>query len=326
MISIEKADNKRGKGKMELRDFQYLIVLAEEGSVSKAADRLYMAQSSLSQFLQQAESELGVKLFIRTARGIRPTANGERFISHLRQITSYYDQAKHELWDSEALKGGSVTLGISTFRGRHILPRILKRFYKLYPDVRVEVAEHHSLKLEELLLEGKIDVAVIVLPAAKLKNEAVPFTKDEVLLVAQEGHPLSQKAKPCADGPGQWVSLRDAAHYSFVLSYHDTILGKLSRDLFQQHKIKYKASNENISAAMAIAMAKHGFGLAFTYASSVESDEQLELFRIGEKGVFIDLGVALPSQEYHSRAAKAMESVIREVYRDEGHPSASTGE
>ena len=70
---------------MDLRDFQYLIALAEEGSVSRAADRLYMAQSSLSQFLQQYESELGVKLFIRTTKGIRPTANGEVFIGHLRQ-------------------------------------------------------------------------------------------------------------------------------------------------------------------------------------------------------------------------------------------------
>lgn len=302
---------------MDLRDFQYLIALAEEGSVSKAADRLFMAQSSLSQFLQQYESELGVKLFIRTSRGIRPTSNGEVFIGHLRQMLSYYDQARRELWDNEGLKGGSVTLGISTFRGRHILPRILKRFYELYPDVRVEVVEHHSLKLEELLLEGKLDVAVVVLPAAKLKNEAVPFTKDEVLLVAPKGHPLTQKAKPCSGGTGHWVSLRDAAKYSFVLSYHDTILGNISRNLFQQHKIKYKASNENISASMAVAMAKNGLGLAFTYASSVEWDEQIEMFRIGETGVFIDLGVALPSQEYHSRAAKAMEDVIREVYRQE---------
>ena len=57
---------------------------------------------------------------------------------------------------------------------------------------------------------------------------------------------------------------------------------------------------------MAIAMAKNGFGLAFTYASSVDPDEQIELFRIGKDGVFIDLGVALPSQEYHSKASEAM--------------------
>ena len=64
---------------MELKEFQYLITLADEGSVSKAADKLYMSQSSLSQSLQQYESELGVKLFLRTSKGIHPTANGEVF-------------------------------------------------------------------------------------------------------------------------------------------------------------------------------------------------------------------------------------------------------
>ena len=78
-------------------------------------------------------------------RGIRPTSNGEVFIGHLRQMLSYYDQARRELWDNEGLKGGSVTLGISTFRGRHILPCILKRFYELYSDVRVEQFARESI-------------------------------------------------------------------------------------------------------------------------------------------------------------------------------------
>ena len=81
---------------MDLKDFEYLIALAEEGSVSKAADRLFMAQSTLSQFLQQYESELGVKLFLRTSRGICPTQNGAVFIAHLRRIRGEYRQARSE--------------------------------------------------------------------------------------------------------------------------------------------------------------------------------------------------------------------------------------
>ena len=65
---------------MDMKEFTYLIALAEEGSISKAAERLYMAQSSLSQFLQQFESELGTRLFVRTSKGIHPTYSGECFI------------------------------------------------------------------------------------------------------------------------------------------------------------------------------------------------------------------------------------------------------
>lgn len=156
---------------MDLKDFEYLIALAEEGSVSKAADRLFMAQSTLSQFLQQYESELGVKLFLRTSRGISPTRNGAVFIEHLRRIRGEYRQARSELYDSEGMKGGRVVLGISSFRGQQTLPKILLRFSELYPEVRVQVEEQNSKKLEDLLLDGKLDVAVIALPAEKLKNE-----------------------------------------------------------------------------------------------------------------------------------------------------------
>ena len=155
---------------MDLKDFEYLIALAEEGSVSKAADRLFMAQSTLSQFLQQYESELGAKLFLRTSRGICPTRNGAVFIEHLRRIRGEYRQARSELYDSEGMKGGRVVLGISSFRGQQTLPKILLRFAELYPEVRVQVEEQNSKKLEDLLLDGKVDVAVIALPAEKLKN------------------------------------------------------------------------------------------------------------------------------------------------------------
>lgn len=302
---------------MDLKDFEYLIALAEEGSVSKAADRLYMAQSSLSQFLQQYESELGVKLFLRTSKGIRPTVNGAVFIDHLKKITEDYRMARGELWDSEGMKGGHVIFGISTFRGKQTLPRILQLFSEQYPYVHVKVVEEHSQKLEDLLLEGKVDVAVIALPATKLKSEVHPLKREEVYLVLSSNHPMLTRSHPRADGHGRWIDLADAAEYPFVLSYHDTILGTLSRSLFQKMKIRYTANFDNISAAMAVAMAKAGIGTAFTYASCVDPDEHCELLRIGEDGVFLDLGVALPTKEYHSTASKAMLEIVRQVYTAE---------
>lgn len=301
---------------MDLKDFQYLITLADEGSVSKAADKLYMSQSSLSQSLQQYESELGVKLFLRTSKGIHPTANGEVFIGHLRQMVSYYKQARSELWDNEGMKGGHVRFGISSFRGEQTLPKILKAFSAKYPEEHVDVVEEHSLKLEELLLDGKLDVAVIALPAAKLKNEASLLTKDEVFLVAPKGHALCKTAHAAGDNC-RWVSLKETAQYPFILSGQSTILGNISRNLLQKEKTKYTAVHDDISAAMAVSMAKAGIGIAFTYASCIDPDDHLETFRIGEKGVFLNLGVALPSREYHSLAAKALREIVCEVYRQE---------
>ena len=299
---------------MDLRDFEYLIALAEEGSVSKAAERLYMAQSSLSQFLQQYENELGVKLFLRTSKGIRPTPNGEVFIGHLKKILADFRMARGELWDNEGMKGGRVIFGISSFRAQQTLPQILLRFSEQYPEVRVQVVEANSRRLEDLLLEGKLDVAVIALPAAKLKSEAHFLKKEEIYLVSSRDHPLKKQAHPMAEAPGQWVSLEDAAGYNFVLSDHDTMMGSISRNLFQKYKIKAVSSQDTITAALAVSLAKAGVGLAFTYASCVDPDEPLELFRIGEEGVFLELGVARPNREYHSTASRELTRVVREVY------------
>lgn len=303
---------------MDLKDFAYLTALAEENSVSKAADRLFMAQSSLSQFLQQFEGELGVKLFIRTSKGIRPTHNGKLFIDRLGKIMVDYQRAKNELWDNESMNGGRVSLGISSFRGQRMLPKILKRFSEKYPYVKVDVVEEYSLKLEGLLLEGTLDVGIIALPTAKLKNEAEFLKKDEVYIIAPRYHPVMQYANRREDGPGCWIDLKDAVRYDFVLSYHDTILGTISRNLFRKQRLKYNAIHDNITAEMAVSMAEEGLGLAFTYASCIEANPRIELLRIGKQGVFLDLGVAFPSREYHSKASEAMEAVIREVYAEEG--------
>ena len=117
--------------------------------------------------------------------------------------------------------------------------------------------------------------------------------------------------------PGQWVSLKEASRYNFVLSGQETMMGRISRELFQKHKLKITSSQDTITAALAVSMAKAGVGLAFTYASCVDPDEPMELFRIGEKGVFLELGVALPTREYHSTASRELARVIREVYSGE---------
>ena len=125
---------------MDLKELNYLIAIADEGSISRAAESLYMAQSSLSQFLQQYEAELGVRLFFRTARA---------FIQNARQILLHYRRAQNEVWDIEQLKGGRIEFGTATFRGTYLLPPVLKRFHQAYPNIHVSVTEMDSVPLED---------------------------------------------------------------------------------------------------------------------------------------------------------------------------------
>lgn len=300
---------------MDMKDFTYLIALEEEQSISKAAERLYMAQSSLSQFLQQLESELGTKLFVRTSKGIHPTYSGACFIAQGRQILLQYQRAKNELWDNEHMRAGRVIFGIGTYRGSHMLPKILKRFYEKYPNIKVNVVEEHNDLLEELLIKGELDLAVVAMPAVKLKTDVEYLMDDEVLIVANKDHPVMELAKPIEGTDSYWVSIEDASQFEFFMSTNNTILGNLNRKLYNEKGIKFYAKNNRITAAMSVAMAREGLGLAFTYQSCAYPRDNVRYLRIGRRGVFVELGIAYPLNEYHVKAAQALEKTIREIYR-----------
>lgn len=107
---------------MEIKELNYLIAIAEEKSIFKAAEWLYMAQSSPNQFLQILESSLGSQLFISTSRGIRPTETGNIMVKYAYATLIEYHRTQDEIQDLKDLKSGSVILGISGFRGSYLLP------------------------------------------------------------------------------------------------------------------------------------------------------------------------------------------------------------
>lgn len=299
---------------MDLKGLHYLIVLAEEGSVSKAAQRLFVAQSTLSQFLQQAEHELGVRLFQRTGRGIRPTANGMVYISRLQKIMGEYQQAKKELWSNENLEGGAVVFGISFFRGKWMLPDILQRFYRQYPDIRIRVVEQSSSRLEGLLLNGGLDLAIVAMPCSRLQNQAEFLRQDEIVIAAHRDHPVMELARWRPGAPGYWIELGDAARFEFILARPDTVLGAFGRRLMQQAGVQHSFSNDNFTADLTFSMAAQGLGLAFTYYPYARLQGNAVPLRIGREGVFLDLGIVRAPGEYRSRAADALVQVIREIY------------
>ncbi len=300
---------------MDLKELNYLIAIADEGSISRAAESLYMAQSSLSQFLQQYEAELGVRLFFRTARGVRPTAAGQAFIQNARQILLHYRRAQNEVWDIEQLKGGRIEFGTATFRGTYLLPPVLKRFHQAYPNIHVSVTEMDSVPLEDRIAEGLLDMALIALPAVKLKENVEWLMQDEILLAASKDHPVMDFVHPASkDIPLPWVQLSDIAPFKFILGPPGTILGRAARDEFRKAGLEPKAWHTSFTAPFAAAMAREGVALALTYRSCIVPHENAVYLRIGEEGIPLNLGLAYPTGEYRSKAAVELGRLFHSMY------------
>lgn len=302
---------------MEIKELNYLIAISEEKSISKASERLFMAQSSLSQFLSTMEANIGTKLFVRTSKGVRPTEAGERMIRYARMTLAEYHRVQDEIQDINGLKSGSVIIGISTFRGSYLLPPVLNAFHMEYPGIHVKIVEKNSMALEQMLLSGEIDLALLVLPASQPRIETKFVMKDEICLITNSSHPVMNLVK---ENPGdaisripQYVNLRDTLTYEYLLSDYDTILGREARRIFSKNGLVPIAYNETLSALLAAAMAAAGRGLAFTYYSSRHYFRNAEFLSLGAEGASVDLGIALPPGRYHSRATLALEEILMKV-------------
>lgn len=302
---------------MDLKELTYVVTIAEEGSISAAAEKLFMAQSSLSQALRLFEAELGTPVFMRTSRGVRPTAAGNAFIERAKQILKDYRLAQNEAWDIEGLHGGRVELGISTFRGCNLLPPVLQIFHKRYPEVHVEITELNSLQLEDKILKGLLDIALIAIPAMRLKERIYPLMRDEILIVAAGDHPVLQHAKSRPDRPEEfWIDFKDTADFEYILGPPDTMLGRAIRQEFRKCGQEPVGLNTHISAAFAAAMARSGLGLTTTYRSCMVQNGETRYLRIGREGVFLELALAYPAGEYRSKAAQALGELFYELYAE----------
>lgn len=299
---------------MDMKELTYLITIAEEKSISRAAEKLFMAQSSLSQALQSMETEMGGKLFVRMPAGVRPTEAGNLMIQYAQKMLLNYHEIKSQISDLEHLEKGRVDFGISTFRGSYLLPSVLHTLKCRHPQIQVEIHEDNSMALEQLLIDGKIDLALLALPLKKLKSQVRHVMNDEIMIVASKEHPIREVAKKTTrNGKSiEYIELEDTMNFEYILSDYDTILGSISRREFSKRNLVPRVQNANLTALFAVAMAKEGDGLAFTYRSCKTDQDRTSYYSIGKEGVFIQLVLAYAQGRYRSRAAQSLEKVLLE--------------
>ena len=143
---------------MTSQQIEYVLTLAEEKSFSKAAQRLYVTQPSLSQFIKNLENELHTQIFDRSTSPIRLTPAGEAFVSAAGKIKSIEEELNQQIADLTNLKTGELRIGTSPFRASCLLPKSIAKFHELYPGVEIHILEEMTHKLEEAAMEGRIDL------------------------------------------------------------------------------------------------------------------------------------------------------------------------
>jgi len=172
---------------MGFHQLEYVMAIAEEKSFSKAAKKLYISQPSLSQYIMRLEDQLGIKLFDRTTSPLILTFAGEKYLKAAKNILDLKNRLGRELGDIADSKKGCLTIGIPISTERYLLPLVLPEFHERFPGIEMVIEEHSSIQLEELLLTGEVDIAILHLPVQNERIVYEPISVEKIFLVAPTG-------------------------------------------------------------------------------------------------------------------------------------------
>lgn len=193
---------------MNLRQLRYFVVLAEELSFTRAADRLNISQPPLSQQIAQLEEELGVKLFERSSRRVELTEPGRIFLADTRTTLERIKRATIRVRAVEQGLAGRIEVGLSSSHFLGPLPRLIFKYSRTHPNVQVTLNEMRPADQLEAVLERRIDVGISRAEVDDRLLCSLPLWHDPAVVALPLGHRLSSR---------QELRIADLSKERFVL-------------------------------------------------------------------------------------------------------------
>lgn len=231
---------------MDTRQIEYIIKIAEERSITRAAERLFLTQSALSQQLLKLEKELGTRLFSRSRHEWLPTPEGEVYLENARKMLQLKKQSYTIIGDMVKNKHGFLSVGLTPGRGPDMFTHVYPLFHQEYPNVTVEPLELSVHAQQEKIHRGELDIGFMTLTEnQKTGDEYLDLYREELLLAVPEGYPLppeilsypgdaDEKPSEGIDAPNDLptVPLSAFQYEPFVLMYRESTVRKTTDRIF----------------------------------------------------------------------------------------------
>nr|WP_202436717.1 LysR family transcriptional regulator [Streptomyces sp. SID5910] len=194
---------------VDLQQMRYVVAVAETRNFTRAAERCFVVQSSLSHRIAGLERELGVRLFARSSRRVELTPAGTAFVAGARECLAAADRAAADAAAATGVVRGRLAVGVIVTTAAVDVPELLQRYRAQHPDVQVAFRSGRSDELAAAVRNGELDIAFLGMPESQSPAgvECVVLARDEHVLVVPAGHRLAGASR---------VTLREIADETFV--------------------------------------------------------------------------------------------------------------
>ena len=273
-----------------LRQFRYFIAVAESGSVAAASRMLSIAQSAVTKSMQELEDELGRTLFARSSRGMRLTPQGHRFLVSARQVLATVAEATRERGgDDDASAGlvGTLTVGVTSLVAGYYLSELFSRYRRSCPRVEVHVTEDTPRFLEHLLINGELDLAIMLSSALSEPQALVAetLTRSTSRVWLPSHHVLCQQEE---------LTLAACADCDQIVLEADRI-DELMRAVWSRHQLKVRSILRTSSLEAVRSLVGAGAGIAilpdFLYRPWTLDAEHVEVRPLRDALPTVDVGL-----------------------------------
>lgn len=244
----------------------YFIAVIEEGSISRAAERLFLSQQCISNYIKQLESEFGCAFFMRKPV-FAPTAAGEAYYRYAKKAMRVELEMKEEMKDAISGQTGSITVGIHLSRAGMVLSEILPAFWKKCPRVGVEVRNGITLQMEKELADGTVDVVFAINPSHNAETNVIVLNEERMFLSISDSLlrvSFPESYPDCISRFEAGVDLKEFEHIPFIRRQApNNTLSMIDAFLFRK-KICLNNYAEINSSELRNALCAEGFAATIT--------------------------------------------------------------
>lgn len=223
---------------LNIREIEYVLTIAQEGSITKASQKLYIAQPSLSQTLKRVESEFNVSLFTRVKGRLRLTPEGEVFVKSGQEILEIMQALNEKFSVLSNAESGKLVVGVPYLLGTLVATFILPIYRERFPQIDLQLVESSSTELEQLLMDGSIDICVIPLP---FKFNTFPhhmFLQSRMVLLAAKSNEIRHHCyQKSPDDRFPYVDITKLDNAPFIIGHQGQRIRTINETIFKKARI-----------------------------------------------------------------------------------------
>lgn len=279
---------------MDIKQLTYFLTIVEEGSISRAAEKLHMAQPPLSHQLKLLEDELKVTLIQRNTRKLQITAEGLALSQRAKQLLQFMDTTVKEVKDISEGRLGTLSIGTVSSAGAALLPSHIQNFLKQYPDISFQILDESTNRIVELLHDGVIDIGIVCTPYNNKMLEALNLANGPMVAVSTDLPWKNTKHS---------ISLTDIKNERLIVQErYEKNITELCRKSDFEPKIFCKSND----VRTLLLWASNGIGLAIVpkICISLIQNQNLKYIEIDEPSLTVGTAIIWEKNRYLSSTAR----------------------